>query len=242
MKKRTTCSHSQGVLIRALVASVAICLASAERSLGVSAGPVVTIGFENLFDGIGQVYEESGYEFLALGSSELRVPGGAVDRRLATRAISPNGTADGVRMRRLDGQPFNLVSLNALLRNQGETSNSIYLSSIRTDNVFVEATIPSLSTVETTFTPAAVAALADFVNLPFLVITLDGGLNPALYRNSAQIVDDIVTQLAVPEPAAASMFVLGLSAAAAYHRRTRRGAADIRGFKRLASPTDHPPR
>jgi hypothetical protein len=193
-------------------------------SLGAGAGQVVTIGFENLSNGIGQVYEESGYEFLALGSSELSVPAGPVDRRLATRAISPNNTADGVRMRRLDDQPFELVSLNALLRNASETSNSIYLSSIRTDNTFVEATIPSLSTVETTYNSAAVPGLADFVKLPFLVITLDGGFNPALYRDSAQIVDDIVTQL-VPEPAAAGTLVLALSAAAAYARRMRLAAA-----------------
>jgi hypothetical protein len=66
--------------------------------------------------------------------------------------------------------------------------------------------------------------LADFVKLPFLVITLDGGFNPALYRDSAQIVDDIVTQL-VPEPAAAGTLVLALSAAAAYARRMRLAAA-----------------
>ena len=200
---------------------MALSLASSSRTLGVS--PSTTIDFENLFNGIGQEYVEDGYEFLALGISELNAPADPNDRRLGTQNISPNGTADGVRMRRVDGEAFDLVSLNALQRFfPGDFFNNVYLSSIRTDNVFVEATTPSLNDVETTYTSAEVPALADFTSLPFLIITLTGGANPAQYRFSAQVIDDIVVRLTVPEPMGASTLAVGLVALQAYRRRRAR--------------------
>lgn len=205
---------------------MALGLTAGRLALGTGVVDATTIDFENLVNNVGQHYVEDGYEFLALGISEFHAPENATDRRLGTRNISVNGTADGVRMRRTDGRAFDLVSLNALQRFfPGEFFNNVYLSSIRTDDAFVEATIPSLTAIETTCTSSEIPALADFTDLPFLIITLTGGADPAQNRFSAQLVDDVVVRLAVPEPAGAAIGLAGLAGLGAIAASQRRASA-----------------
>ena len=185
------------------------------------AGTIATITFDTLPTGLFASYTEDEYAITWLSDPNLNYSlavqnvGGANQNVLIDNTPPPNYWGVGIRVSRIDGNPFSLLSIDVADLNASVLPSTPGADPCNGLSILIwnpgGNCVVGFGPTSSTFATVSPVGLADILHVDFHFISLHGQIDA---------IDNIVLE-AIPEPSTALLLGIGLSALAATRRRSQ---------------------